>query len=244
MKLEPGTILNGTDLSDVDFSELDLSGATFDACTIVDANVSGTCFEGARFSKCSMIRSRFANVDFRDAIFEDCSFADDQGHIGAQFAFSRVEEARFYRCDLSFAKFERSELYGVEIETCNLRGAVFKKVDFARAFGSKVVKWAGAIKGCNLELADLAELRMPDCDLNNSRFREAVLFDADFEGADLRGCDFVQALTAGAKFARADMRGADLSGMSLVELGSFARMMVSADQQYLLLAALGVDVFP
>ena len=98
--------------------------------------------------------------------------------------------------------------------------------------------------GLNLELADLAELRMPDCDLNNSRFREAVLFDADFEGADLRGCDFVQALTAGAKFARADMRGADLSGMSLVELGSFARMMVSADQQYPLLAALGVDVFP
>ena len=101
MKLEPGTILNGTDLSDVDFSELDLSGAIFDACTIVDANVSGTCFEGARFSKCSMIRSRFANVDFRDAIFEDCSFADDQGRMGAQFAFSRVEEGAFIDADLS-----------------------------------------------------------------------------------------------------------------------------------------------
>jgi len=130
------------------------------------------------------------------------------------------------------------------METCNLRGAVFKKVDFARAYGGKVIKWAGAMKGCNLEFADLAEIRMPDCDLNNSRFREAVLFDADFEGADLRGCDLVQALTAGAKFARADLRGADLSGFNLMELGSFDRSLVSADQTYSLLAALGLDVFP
>jgi fluoroquinolone resistance protein len=128
----------------------------------------------------------------------------------------------------------------MELETCNLRGAAFAKVDFGRAFGKKVTKWAGAMKGCNLEFADLSELRMPHCDLNNSRFREAVLFDADLEGADLRGCDFVQALTSGAKLARADMRGADLGGINLIELGSFDGLTVSADQQHQLLTTLGV----
>ena len=193
---------------------------------------------------CRFVRCRFASVDLRNASFEGCSFADDQGHKGVQFAFSRLDMARFARCDLSFAALDRSDLYGIEMETCNLRGAVFTKVDFARAFGRKLIKYAGAIKGCNLELADLTEVRMPDCDLNSSSFREAVLIDADLQGADLRGCDFIQALTAGAKLARADLRGAELGGLNLMELASVSGMMVSMDQQYQLLTAMGVDVYP
>ena len=83
---------------------------------------------------------------------------------------------------------------------------------------------------------------MPECDLSASRFREAVLIDADLQGADLRGCDLFQAVTAGAKLRGADIRGAQVSGLNLNELASFDGLKVSADQQHLLLSALGVDV--
>ena len=175
-------------------------------------------------------------------MFEDCNFADEDGHVGVQFAFGRLDEARIRKCDLSFARFERLSAYGLELETCNLRGATFVRADFSRAFGRSVVQYSGAMRGCNLELADLTQLRLPKGDLNRSNFREAVLVDADLEGADLRECDLFQALTVGAKLAGADLRGAEVSGLNLTELATLQGMKITVDQQYRLLNAMGVDV--
>lgn len=243
MKLEPACIIDDTDLSDHVFSDADLAGAKLTACVMRDVQFSGTCLQDARFDGCRFVRCRFANVDLRDAVFENCSFGDDSGHIGTQFAFSRIEQARFDRCDLSFAKFDRSSLFGIEFTACNLRGAVFHKADFFCAFSRKLVKSALKMRSCNLEFADLNDARMPGGDLTGSNFREAILFDADLEDADLRGCDLVQALISGAKLARADLRGADVSGLNLKELATIEGMIVSADQQYPLLSAMGLDVY-
>ena len=244
MRLEAGMVVRDTDLSQLDFTDADLSAACFEECMLIDAKLTGTCFDSARFVRCRFIRLRMANCDLRDAVLTDCSFADDQGYSGAQFAFTRLEQTRFSGCDLSFASFDRSNLFGLDMERCNLRGAAFAKVDFGRTFGSKLTKWAGKLRSCNLELTDMIDIRMPDCDLSGSKLREAVLEGADLEGADLRGCDLVQALTAGARLARADMRGADLAGLDLTKLGSREGMMVSADQQFQLLQAMGLDVCP
>jgi len=242
VKLEPNCIAKDADLSDHDFADADLAGAVLTDCVMRDVQFTGTCLQDARLTRCRLIRCRFANADLRDAIFDNCSFIDDEGHVGAQFAFSRIEQTRFNRCDLSFAKFDRSTLFGVEIEACNLRGAVFDKADFSRTFGRTLVKTAATMRSCNFEFADLNGVRMPDCDLSGSSFREAVLFDANLEGADLRGSDLVLALTAGARLARADVRGAELAGLNLRELASLEGMIVSADQQPHLLAAMGLDV--
>ena len=244
VKLEPGCIIEDADLSGVDFAEIDHAGATLTQCILRDVQFTGTCLQDARLTQVRLIRCRFANVDMRDAIFEDCSFIDDAGHTGAQFAFSRLDQARFRRCELSFAKIDRSTLFGVEFDACNMRGAEFHKADFSRTFGRKLVKTAATLRGCNLEFADLNGVRMPDCELSNSNFREAVLFDSDLEGADLRGSDLVLALTAGAKFARADLRGADVADLNLRELATLEGMIVSAGQQPHLLAAMGLDVYP
>lgn len=243
MKLEPGARFLGADLSALDFTDADLTDAVFESCTLREVQVQGAGLQGARFVGCRLVRCRFAHADLREAAFEDCNFADDDGHAGVQFAFGRLDEARIRNCDLSFARFQRLSAYGLEMEACNLRGAAFLRADFSRAFGRSVVQWAGAMKGCNLELADLTELRLPEGDFNRSSFREAALVDADLEGADLRECDLFQALTAGAKLARADLRGAEVSGLNLADLASVAGMKIAADQQYRLLTALGLDVY-
>ncbi|MBV5265266.1 pentapeptide repeat-containing protein [Pinisolibacter aquiterrae] len=244
MRLEPGAVLSDLDLSRADFTDLDLTDAVFERCAIVDATITGACLDGARFSNCRIVRCRFADTDLRRTRFEDCVFADDRDHTGVAFAFSRLEEACFADCDLSFATFERSDLHGLEATGCNLRGARFTDVDFSRLLGRKIVKWAGAFRDCNLEFADLGAIRMPGCAIRDTRLREAVLVGADFEGADLRGCDFFQATTAGATFTRADLRGADLCGMNPVEWAGFRGMKISSDHAHQLLVAMGVEVHP
>ena len=72
--------------------------------------------------------------------------------------------------------------------------------------------------------------------------REANFEACDLSDADLRECDLFQAMLNGARLDRADVRGAELSGLNLLRLGSFARLKISADQQHVLMAALGVDV--
>lgn len=240
---QPGCAIADADISDGPFAEADLAGMRFDSCTLRDVQLSGTCLQDARFVNCRLIRCRFANVDLRDALFDNCRFADDTGYEGVQFAFSQLDQARLVRSDLSFARFDRSTLFGIEMEACNLRGATFYKADFSRTFSRKLVKAAAKIRGCNLELADLSEIRLPGCELSGTSFREAHLLDADLEGADLRGSDLVQALTHGAKLARTDLRDANLAGLCLGDLASIEGMIISADQQFPLLTAMGLEIY-
>lgn len=244
VRLEPGATLEGLDLSEADWTDADLTDAVLKDCTVRDAQLSGVILQGARLTGCRLVRCRLAHADLRETVLEGCGFADDEGHAGVQFAFSQLDEARFSKCDLSFAKLDRSSAYAIAMSDCNLRGAVFEKVDFARGFGPKVVRWAAAFTGCNLELADLAEGRLPGCDLSKSSFREADLRGADLEGADLTDCDLFQALTEGAKLAGADLRRAEVSGLDVTRLGSMAGLKITPDQQYRLLEAIGVDVQP
>ena len=99
-------------------------------------------------------------------------------------------------------------------------------------------------RACNLELADLAETRLAQCDFSGSRLRETDLANCDLTDAVLRDCDLFQAELAGAKLDGADLRGAEISGLNLLRLGGFAGMKVYQSQQRMLLDALGVDVHP
>jgi fluoroquinolone resistance protein len=130
------------------------------------------------------------------------------------------------------------------MDRCNLLGAQFTKVDFSHAYSRKVVSTRAVFRGCNLELVGLAGARLQSCDLSGSRLREANLETADLTGADLRDCDLFQAELDGARLDRADLSGAEISGLNLLRLASFSRMKITADQQYALLSALGIEVEP
>jgi uncharacterized protein YjbI with pentapeptide repeats len=74
--------------------------------------------------------------------------------------------------------------------------------------------------------------------------READLGGTDLSGADLRDCDLFQATLDGAKLDTADLRGAEISGLNLLRLAGYRQMKINADQQHVLLIALGIDVEP
>lgn len=241
--LEAGGRYRDLTLTAWDFGEADLTDAVFEDCAFTDSLAQGVCLRGARFTACRFVRGRFGHADLREAAFETCSFADDAGHTGVRFAFSRLDQAEFRRCDLSFARLERSDLYGIQMEDCNLRGAVFQKLDFSRTIGRADPMHAAVFRRCNLELADLEGLDAPGCELTGSSLREAVLADANLERADLRGCDLFQAILTGAKLAGADLRGSEVSGLDLLELETRDGLKVTVDQQHRLLSAMGLDVY-
>lgn len=237
-----GAIIQGKTISGFDWADADLTEAVLVDCLIEDAQFGSVVLEGARFSRCRIVRGRFARADLRESQFEDCVLTDPATHAGVTFAFSRLDQARFLRCDMSFAQFDRSELYGATLEDCNLRGARFHRVDFTKSLGRGRIRASAAFRRCNFHLADLAEIRLPGCDLSASQFREADLSGADLEDADLRGADLFGAVTTGAKLAGADLRGGEVSGLDLLALASRAGMKVMPDQQYALLTTLGLDV--
>ncbi len=241
--LRAGAHLEGQDLSDLDWSDVDLTDATLVGCTLAEVQTTGLVAQGARFRHCHFVRTGFAHADLREAVFEACQFIDDTGHEGVRFAFGRLEMARFETCDLAFARFERIDLYGLEMKACNLRGAVFNRVDFSRSFGRKVVRASATFHQCRMDLCDLAEARLPSCDLKGSTFREADLRDLDLTGADLRECDLFQALLDGADLTGADLRGAEISGLDIRRLKAFRDLKIEADQQAALMRAMDIDVF-
>ena len=121
-------------------------------------------------------------------------------------------------------------------------GAGFHRTSFAHSFGRKVERIAAAFLDCNLGLADLSEARLAGARLPRSRLREADLSNTDLEGADLTGADLFQAIVDGAKLAGADLRGAEVSGLDLRRLATYRDLKITADQQFRLLDAMGIDV--
>jgi len=166
-RLARGEAIEDADLGDLDWQDRAHEDAAFRDCRFTDVGFSNTRLPGARFAGCRFLRCRFSHAELREASFEDCVFVDrGEAPTGCGFAFSDLQAVRFLRCDLSFAAFERSDLFSIDMEL------------------------------------------------------------------------------DGAKLDRADLSGAEVSGLNLLRLASFSRLRITADQQYALLSALGVDVDP
>jgi len=193
-------------------------------------------------------------MPFHSMPLRTCRFSrrDDGGlHLyrqdrigGLSIRFSELREARLLRCDLSFCIFERSKLFSIEMEKCNLLGARFNHADFSHSFARKTTTTKASMRRCNFELASLASIRLPGCDLSESIFREADLTDADLSEANMRRCDLEKCGLLRAKLDDADMRGAKIAGLNLLSLASMKGLKVSQDQQWMLLAELGIEVHP
>ncbi|GBR74683.1 hypothetical protein AA700_0321 [Acidiphilium acidophilum DSM 700] len=230
---------------DLPWSDAACEDASFIDCTFTDSHFSATDFTGGRFERCQFHRCRFSRTILRDATFEDCRFTlPGNPPSGTSFAIADLRNARFRRCDLAFAVFERSDLHAIEMHGCTLRGARFHQVDSSHAFARKTIVTRAVFNDCNFEFALLADAKLPLCDLARCRFREADLGGVDFTHAILTACDFTEALTPGLALAGADLRGSDLGAINLLTLASFARMKITQSQGDTLLRTLRIELHP
>jgi fluoroquinolone resistance protein len=61
-------------------------------------------------------------------------------------------------------------MFAVEMHECNLTGARFNKVDFSRALSRKQIETRASFHNCKMDLADLAETKLPGCSLAAAGF--------------------------------------------------------------------------
>lgn len=242
MRPDSGDIITGQNFENEHWPDADLSECVFDACLFNDSNLSSVDLRGAKFIKCQLLRCDLGRADAREVVFEDCQTADPQTQRGINFAFARLEEARFARCELTQARFEGAELYAAAFLDCHLLGAKFSRACFHRALSRKLVRACVSFQGSNLELADLASLNLEGCEFSGARLRETDLRGSNLEEAIMCGADLFLAAIDGTRLARADLRGAQTSGLDIRCLASYQGLKVSPDQQFQLLEALGLDV--
>jgi uncharacterized protein YjbI with pentapeptide repeats len=191
------------DLEQADLSKLDLTGWTFERCTIRRTDFSRSTLEATAWQGC---RGAFAD-----------------------FVAADLTEARFASCDLNNALFRRATLRSAAIRGCKLTGAdltdaaaIDIRVDEVLFIGAKLPGWSfrkQSLKRIDFGQADLRKCDFRAATLDECSLRDAMLDGASFAGADLRNADLGGLrLTDASRF-----RGATISneqaGQLLAELG-------------------------
>jgi uncharacterized protein YjbI with pentapeptide repeats len=126
--------------------------------------------------------------------------------------------ARFDRSDLHRADLREANLYGASLDGTNLRDARMSCVTRKTQVPCTILTGA-SLQETQLEEADLFRAGLQGADLSRANLRGADLSEAQLQGAslgkDLLGADLSRALLQGADLSGAGLQGADLSGARL-----------------------------
>lgn len=186
------------DLESADLSRLNLRGAVFERCAIMETSFFGATLAQSRWIRCRGRQANFGSADLVDANFQSSDLNN------TSWRRAKLGSVKFKGCKLTGANFEDCAALGLEFDECLLVGAHLRRFSFRKS--------------------TLNQLDFSDADLGGADFREAVfeggslrnahLKDVRFDGADLRGVDLtgVRLIDAGM------LRGATISYQQAADL--------------------------
>jgi uncharacterized protein YjbI with pentapeptide repeats len=120
--------------------------------------------------------------------------------------------------NLSYARFDRSDLHRVDLREANLSGASLNGANLRDA-RMGCVDWTRQgctiLTGASLQRARLQTAALEHADLQGADLSQADLQGADLSGAKLQGANLHGAKLRGANLSRAGLQGADLSHAKL-----------------------------
>ncbi|WP_404403717.1 pentapeptide repeat-containing protein [Pelagibacterium halotolerans] len=239
-----GQPVEGSDLSEIDWSDLPAGAIILRDCTlsnarVIDADLSGTQFERCRFTKVG-----FPGANLTDAVFRDCAFFDAESGEGCDFGRANLEGAIFEGGNLAVSRFPHARLYDAAFRRCKAQGTDFENADFSKSIGGRT-----AISRVVFEMAILDMVSFRDAKLDDCVFAECSLRQSDFSGstlasADMRDCDLSEGNFANAVLDNADLRGATVFGLDVTRLVSFEGLKLTPEQLSDVVKPLGIRVFP
>jgi fluoroquinolone resistance protein len=232
---------NGTDmtLNYTLVAELTLSRGAIDK--LLDGRSSPI-----RFERCVFDGEDLSRLDLRGCVFVRCSLATsclsrallgDSEWIacragGCDFSWADLSDARFNDSDLNNSNWTGARLAAVVFDGAKLTGATF-----------------GDVRGLGLAFQNSL---LVGADLRGLSFRKQRLIGLDFSGADLGGCDFRDAVFDGgslrdanlrqARFEGSDLRQVVLGTLTVEQVSSFKRAVISPEQAAMLAASMGLLV--
>lgn len=218
-----GANLSGADLREADLSDADLTGAdlegarlddaVFTGASLADASARGAVCTRAAFDRATLTGSCLAAADLSDARLDGSRLER------ADLSGATLDRASLVGCNLTDAGLQGAHGAGVDLseadltslratEGCHLEDASFRQVVGPRArFRASTLErcdFTGAVlPDADFHGARLDDVSLDACDLTRARFtkslhrntrlRDANLFQATLERADLTGVDFSDA---------------------------------------------------
>jgi uncharacterized protein YjbI with pentapeptide repeats len=180
-------VLEGFDLSSVDFSRCTLKGARFwSVANLVHSNFTDCDLRGANFSDCNL-GVCMTNADVSGAIFQNvkmgglCGEAKNLGearYINVAFAGSSWSKLKFTGVKFRKCDFRKSEMINVLFDDCTFENCSYSKGKFVDC----------VFKNSNLRGEDLSYIVLRRARfVGNTDLAHARLNNADLSGSDLLG---------------------------------------------------------
>ena len=169
----------GADLSGANFTGANVTGAQFGGVSAVEAK-----FPGVRFSKGSF-DSRYGLPSFEratlsSAVFDDCDLS------GVKFVGAKLDKASLKKAKLRGTDLSRADLAEARLDDADAFNAIFASSGMTGATLARA-----NLVGANFQKAVLTRACFEDAKLarlggKNADFTDAVLYEIDFSGCDLR----------------------------------------------------------
>ena len=242
-----------TDFSDVDLSEVNLSGAKLNGVNFTNANLSVANLSGANLDEANLTNAklnvaRLSGAHLSKAILNHASL-NVANLIRADLKNAQLRGASLIRAELIRADLTRADLEGANLRSADLREAALRQANLRGANLSQATLRGAFLTGAHLEQAnlndtDLSRTVMSGANLRDTELRQvnlrranlsgtnlsgANLRWADLSGANLRFCDLSGAKLSGAKLIGADLSNANLTNASFVHADLTQTRLINAD---------------
>lgn len=241
--IRSGDIVEGQDLSAIDWRELPAERIVVRNCSLSGADLMEAGLDEVQFQDTTFLDCRFRGAELINAKFSQCSFFDADRRTGCDFADVQLRGASFVNCNVSMSRFAGANLHAVFWQGCKASGADFEDASFTRKSGRTSVV-AGKFVDCALDYANFARTCLDDCDFTGSSLRQADFKRARLNGTCFQRADLTEAIVDDAQFDKADLRAATLTGFDVTTIKSFAGIKVNQSQLGGLVGPLGIRVFP
>lgn len=185
-----GASFTDMNLTEADFSGVDLSDALFQRSDVSRASFAGAKLKFSHFHDVTARGSDFSNADMQGAQLRgvNLTLADMGGAIAQDTGWFDVKAYRLRanRTDFHDSEMDKVILDGAKANRADFSGAECKNCLFERADLKRA--WFGGAKLENVlfDNADVSDAVFKDAQFKNSAsFKDAYLYKADFSGVDM-----------------------------------------------------------
>ena len=158
--------LRDVDLSHASLQATDLRGANLESTILCQANLQGANLRGANLRNADLTQAKLMGADL----------------VGADLEGAILHEANLQESDLKGAKLHGTNLTKTDLRNANLRSARLNNADLTQA----------DLTHTNLRGANLSQARLTQAILCNSTLSDAVLQRADLSRANLQGAYYTE----------------------------------------------------
>ena len=194
-------ILNGTELSNIDFTESNFNNASLRQTTCIGTNFTKALMKEADFTSANCLKTNFTQAVGQQICFNNTYLQEAKCNEvkfrHADFRRSTLSQANFSDAKLDRSIFSNCKANSIDFSSTSLRECYFMHSSFeiigsvnSEFFDTKLT--GSIFKNCKLKNAGFSEANCCDvkfikCDFTEAKFDDAYLHKVMFEGCNMEG---------------------------------------------------------